>query len=242
MSPVEPYASLRWPVDIVQFDAKRAMALAAAERVRSELATAPQPGPRVGLGSGSTSLLTLLAMAAERHRLPGDMVLVATSHEMEWYAAAAGFTVVPLGNGPVEVAFDGADQADPEGALVKGRGGAVHRERAVLAAARVELIVADVTKRVAALGGCRLPLVLDPTGIFATVEAVEELSSGTVGLRSGTGKDGPVLGESGGVLADLEVPSGSTISAGLDERIRSVPGVEETGYFAPSAKRELIGG
>jgi ribose 5-phosphate isomerase A len=242
MSPVEPYASLRWPVDIVEFDVKRAMARSAADRVRTELARTVGGSPRVGLGSGSTSLLTLLALAEERDRLPAGVVLVATSYEMEWYAAAAGFTVVPLGNAPVEVAFDGADQVDPVGALVKGRGGAVHRERAVLAAAGVELIVADASKRVASLGGCRLPLVLDPAGIYATVEAIEGLSAGTVGLRTGAGKDGPVLGESGGVLADLEVPSGSAITAGLDARLRSVPGVQDTGFFAPSRKREFIEG
>jgi ribose 5-phosphate isomerase len=63
-----------------------------------------------------------------------------------------------------------------------------------------------------------------------------------VALRTGTGKDGPVLTESGGVLADLLVPSGVVVTDGLDRQTRSVPGVMDTGYFAPSPKREFVAG
>ena len=170
------------------------------------------------------------------------MVIVATSYEMEWYAAAAGFAVVELDGDGVEVAFDGADQVDPSGAMVKGRGGAMHRERAVLAAAATELIVADATKRVTNLGGRPLPLDLDPSGIFETVRAVEKLSDALISVRTGSGKDGPVLSESGGVLADLEIPEGGPISAELDQRLRAVPGVRDTGYFMPSSKRTFVEG
>jgi ribose 5-phosphate isomerase A len=240
MSPVEPFAGLQWPTDIIGSDAKQALAERAARRVIAALADASGPAPRIGLGSGSTAFLTLLALSEARRDLPSDVALVATSYEMEWYATAAGFPVVDLGEDGVVVAFDGADQVDPEGALIKGRGGAMHRERAVLDAARLELIVADATKRVARLGGCPLPLVLRPEGIFGCVDAVESFGVGTVAVRAGTGKDGPVLTESGGVLADLIVPSGVVVTAGLDGRIRSVSGVMDTGYFAPSPKREFV--
>ena len=242
MSPVEPFASLQWPTDIMDRDAKQALASAAAERVVATLAATTLPAPRVGLGSGSTSFLTLLTLAGARRMLPPDLVLVATSYEMEWYAAAAGFAVVDVGTDDVVVAFDGADQVDPSGALVKGRGGAMHRERAVLAAAGLELIVADATKRVPQLGGCSLPLVLRPAGIFACVEAVEAIGAGPVVLRAGTGKDGPVLTESGGILADLLVPGDVVVTDGLDGSIRAVAGVMDTGYFPPSGKRQFVEG
>jgi len=242
VSPVEPFASLRWPTDIVDRDAKQVLATAAAERVAAALRSSGPPAPRVGLGSGSTSFLTLRTLADARPDLPSDMEIVATSYEMEWYAAAAGFPVVDLGTGSVVVAFDGADQVDPGGALVKGRGGAMHRERAVLAAADLELIVADATKRVSQLGGCPLPLVLAPAGIFGCVREVESIGAGPVVLRAGTGKDGPVLTESGGVLADLLVPGDVVVTDGLDGSIRAVAGVMDTGYFAPSAKRQFVGG
>ena len=242
MSPVEPFASLQWPTDIIDRDAKQALATAVTERVVAALASSSVPAPRVGLGSGSTSFLTLRTLAGAHRDLPSDVAFVATSYEMEWYAAAAGFTVVDLGTAGVVVAFDGADQVDAHGALVKGRGGAMHRERAVLAAAGLELIVADATKRVPRLGGCPLPLVLRPAGIFACVEAVESIGAGPVVLRAGTGKDGPVLTESGGVLADLLVPDDVVVTDGLDESLRSVAGVMDTGYFPPSGKRQFLEG
>jgi len=242
VSPVEPYASLQWSSDIVGRDAKQALALQAARRVIAWLAAAPSGSHRVGLGSGSTSFLTLLALAEARWELPDDIVVVATSYEMEWYATAAGFLVAELGTDGVSVAFDGADQVDPDGALVKGRGGAMHRERAVLEAAQLELIVADASKQVDRLGGCALPLVFRPASIFAAAGAVDALGAGAVALRPGTGKDGPVLTESGGVLADLYVPDGVVVTAELDARLRAVDGVMDTGYFAPSDAREFVHG
>lgn len=242
MSPPEPFASLQWPSPITALDAKRALAATAAGLVRSALAVAGPRVSRVGLGSGSTSFLTLLALVGLAAERPDGVAVVATSYEMEWYATAAGFSVVPLGDIAVAVAFDGADQVDPAGALVKGRGGAMGRERAVLQAAGRELIVVDASKQVDELGGCPLPLELSPSGIFATVDSVEAATSAGLVLRSGSGKDGPVITESGGILADLMVPSGMAITAALDARIRAVAGVRDTGYFAPSPKRELITG
>jgi ribose 5-phosphate isomerase A len=242
VSPVEPFASLQWPSDIVERDAKQALAATTAALVRAALATSASPAPRMGLGSGSTSFLTLLALADTRHELPAGLAVVATSYEMEWYATAAGFAVVALDADGVEVAFDGADQVDPSGAMVKGRGGAMHRERAVLRAARQELIVADATKRVATLGGRPLPLDLDPSAIFTTVSAIERVADAPVRVRTSTGKDGPVLSESGGVLADLEVPDGRAVSAELDGRLRAIGGVRDTGYFPPSPKRHFVDG
>ena len=242
MSPAEPYASRTWPTAITALDAKRALAATAVDMVRDELAAAATAAPRLGVGSGSTSYLTLMALAEMRADLPGDLAVVASSYEMAWYATAAGFPVVDLDGDGVVVAFDGADQVDPSGALIKGRGGAMRRERAVLSAARRALIVVDASKQVEVLGGGPLPLELRPTGIFETVNALETVAGAPVVLRSGSGKDGPVLTESGFVLADLLVPAGLAIDSEFDARIRDVPGVGETGYFAPSARRTLITG
>ena len=42
-----------------------------------------------------------------------------------------------------------------------------------------------------------------------------------ISVRTGSGKDGPVLSESGGVLADLEIPDGR---ADLSRTRRAAPG------------------
>ena len=72
--------------------------------------------------------------------------------------------------------------------------------------------------------------------------AVEERTGLSVVLRTGPGKDGPVLTESGEVLADLVVPDGTAVTAELDARIRSADGVADTGYFAPDPGRQVVAG
>ena len=61
-------------------------------------------------------------------------------------------------------------------------------------------------------------------------------------LRSGSGKDGPVLTESGDILADLDLTEGEPVSGEFDARLRAVSGVVDTGYFAPSSKRQFVEG
>jgi ribose 5-phosphate isomerase A len=92
------------------------------------------------------------------------------------------------------------------------------------------------------LGGRPLPLALRPGDIVTTVAAVEERTGLSVVLRTGTGKDGPVLTESGEVLADLLVPDGTAVTTELDARIRSAEGVADTGYFAPDPGRQVVDG
>ncbi len=180
-------------------------------------------------------------LAAE---LPDDVAVVATSYEMEWYAAAAGFSVVPLDDDGVVVAFDGADQVDPSGALVKGRGGAMGRERAVLAGGRAR---ADRGRRrpsgSTSSADARCPLELRPSGIFATVDVGGGRRVRPVVLRSGSGKDGPVHDGVGRHPGRSHGPRrhghhGGVWTPGSGRWTGSV----DTGYFAPSAKRELVTG
>jgi ribose 5-phosphate isomerase A len=54
------------------------------------------------------------------------------------------------------VAIDGADEVDPKGGLVKGRGGALLREKMVEVRAKKFVVIVDDTKMVVGLGitGC----------------------------------------------------------------------------------------
>src|SRR5439155_447917 len=117
---------------------KRAAARAAAEMVRE--------GMRLGLGTGSTVAQLLPALAArELH----DLTCVATSPETERAARDVGLTVRSLDDvGELDMAIDGADQIDPQGWLVKGRGAAHTREKIVAAAARQFVVIASAEKAV----------------------------------------------------------------------------------------------
>ena len=58
----------------------------------------------------------------------------------------------------IDLAIDGADEVDPNLDLVKGRGGALLREKMVEAVAERFIVVADDTKLVKGLGGSGLAM------------------------------------------------------------------------------------
>ncbi|MCH1921755.1 ribose-5-phosphate isomerase A, partial [Shewanella sp. A3A] len=58
----------------------------------------------------------------------------------------------------IDLALDGADEVDPDLNLVKGRGGALLREKMVEAASDKFIVVVDETKLVTGLGGSGLAM------------------------------------------------------------------------------------
>ena len=97
-------------------EAKAAAAHAAADLVRN--------GMLVGLGTGSTA--TLFVQELGRRVREGRLRIrgVATSRSTARLAAAFGIPVLDENDCPaLDLAVDGADEIDPQGRLIKGRGG-----------------------------------------------------------------------------------------------------------------------
>src|SRR5262249_50781090 len=93
---------------------KRAAARAAAEMV--------EDGMRLGLGTGSTAAYLLEALGERKGEL-GGLRCAATSPATAEAARALGLAVHSLDElVELDLAIDGADQIDPAGWLVKGRG------------------------------------------------------------------------------------------------------------------------
>src|SRR5690349_4927432 len=113
---------------------KRLAAESAASRVAS--------GMIVGLGTGSTGEFVLQALA-QRIRQGLQITGVATS---ERTAARARELEIPLveAGGPIDIAIDGADEVQRETKfLIKGRGGALLREKIVVQCSARFLVVVD---------------------------------------------------------------------------------------------------
>jgi ribose 5-phosphate isomerase A len=103
-------------------------------------------GMKVGLGTGraATRAIRALAQRAAAERL--DLRCVATSQASHDLAATLGLVVGSLEEiGPLDFLFDGADEVDPALQMIKGRGGAMTREKIVAhaSARRVYLIQSD---------------------------------------------------------------------------------------------------
>jgi ribose 5-phosphate isomerase A len=67
-----------------------------------------------------------------------------------------------------------------------------------------------------------------PGAVELVAKRLAELGSTSAVLRTGTGKDGPVITEAGFLLLEARFDE---ISLGLHEQIKAIPGVLETGLF-----------
>ena len=217
-------------VDRADLDAwKRAVAEAAAERVR--------PGMVIGLGSGSTAALLVERLAA-RVREGLAIIGIPTSEQAAALARAGGIPLGDFATHPaIDLTIDGADQVE-RGTLnlIKGRGGALLREKIVADASRRLLIIVDGSK-VSDRLDIAVPVEVVPFGLEVAALKIERLGA-RVARRSGA--DGrPYVTDGGNAILDADF---GTIGdpAGLEPRLRALVGVIETGLFIGRAAEVLV--
>lgn len=114
----------------------------------------------IGVGTGSTVAHFINALKPVKNQLEGA---VASSEDTAAKLRAAGIPVLDLNAvGTVAVYVDGADEATRQGALVKGGGGALTREKIVAAASRQFVCMIHRAKLVDVLGDFGLPVEVIP--------------------------------------------------------------------------------
>ena len=212
-------------------DPARAAAVAAArERI--------EPGMTIGLGSGR-AVFALVDLLAATEPEPGRLRAVVASSRTEARARAAGIELVSLDDDlTLDLAIDGADEVAPDLGLLKGGGGALLREKLVLAAAGRVVIVAEAPKLVDRLGTTRaLPVEVVRFAWPTTRRRLLDLLP-TATLRR-TADHHPVVTDEGHHLLDCELPGGDL--AALAAAIKSTLGVVEHGLFPDQADEVLIG-
>ena len=204
-----------------------------------------EPGMTLGLGTGSTAA-KLIDELALRVKDGLKIVCVPTSEATRKLAEAAGLKLTTLDDTPhLDLTIDGADEIDPILTLIKGGGGALLREKIVATASDRMVVIADISKKVPALGAFPLPVEVVPFGVTATrnmvAAMVREIGyEGTIGLRKG--KDGkPFVTENGNLILDCAF---GRIGEPLDlaAALRIIPGVVEHGLFIGLCDQAFIAG
>ncbi|HET6568369.1 MAG TPA: ribose-5-phosphate isomerase RpiA, partial [Rhodothermales bacterium] len=178
---------------------KSAAKRAAGERAASMV----QDGMRVGLGTGSTTAYALAALG-ERIRREGLAIQgTPTSYFAERLARQHGIPLCTLDDlNRLDVALDGADEVDAALNLIKGRGGAHTREKVVASLADRFVVLVDPSKLVPVLGAkAPVPVEVLPMAASAVLHRLEALGA-RVELRTGSGKDGPVVTDQGFWIID----------------------------------------
>ncbi|WP_298674848.1 ribose-5-phosphate isomerase RpiA [uncultured Sphingomonas sp.] len=177
----------------------------------------------VGLGTGSTTAHAIAALA-RRVRAGLRVQTVATSDATAAAARAAGIVVRDFSEiAMLDLTIDGADEIDARLFAIKGAGGAMLREKTVAAASRRMVVIADGSKRVAAIGAAKLPVEVLPFARAFVVAALERLAA-MVTVRADYRTD------NGNIIADCRFPAMSDPRA-LAARIAAIPGALGHGLF-----------
>ncbi len=201
---------------------KRAAAEAAVALVRD--------GMIVGLGTGSTAAFAL-EILAERYRRGLRFLGVPTSQNTAARATALGIPLTSLAaHRQIDLTIDGADEVE-RGTLnlIKGLGGALLHEKIVAAHSRRLAIIVDGSKLVDRLGaGAPVPVEVVAFGLDATRAALEVLGA-EARLRVSPSAE-PFVTDGGNRILDCNFGEIAD-PARLEERIRRVIGVVESGLF-----------
>ncbi|TME24891.1 MAG: ribose 5-phosphate isomerase A [Chloroflexi bacterium] len=147
-------------------------------------------------------------------------------------------TVVGLGSGSTAryfIAGHGADEIDPTVNCLKGRGGALLREKIVAHASRRFVVIADESKLVGRLGRGPVPIEVLPFLWEATSRAIESLG-GRPALRLAAGQ--PYKTDNDNLILDTTF---GAVDAQLGTAIHAIPGVLEHGLFFGIARAAIIG-
>ena len=214
--------------------AKRKAALEAVKHVKD--------GFIVGLGSGSTAAIAIEALGQRKQKENLSILGIPTSYQAFLLAVKHGIAVTTLEeHGVIDVTIDGADQIDPNLNLIKGMGAALAREKIVASASKMNIIIADESKRVKVLGENDHPVPVEvlPFAI-SNVKRKIELVGGNPVLREGKGKVGPVITDNGNVIIDASFGLIDD-AAELEKKLKMISGVVETGLFIGLANIAYIG-
>lgn len=200
-----------------------------------------ESGTTVGLGSGTTAAFVVLRIGELLSSgTLRDVRGIPTSERTAALAREVGVPLATLSEARPSLTIDGADEIGPDLTVIKGRGGALLREKIVAAAShRGLIIVADGSKPVDTLGDGPLPVEIEPFGWETTLEALGALGC-EPRLRVDPGDpQHPFVSDGGHYTADCLFPR-IPDPASLETRIKRIPGALECGLFVGLAHAAVV--
>jgi ribose 5-phosphate isomerase A len=208
-------------------------------RVARAALTRVADGMLLGLGTGRAAEAFIEALG-ERVRGGLRVSSVPTSNRSEELARRMNIGIVSLEEaGRLDIAFDGADEVAPDLSLTKGLGGALLRERVVAYEAERFIVLVTADKLVEKLGS-RTPIPIEVVP-FASPSAIRHLQAlgGKPKVRK-RAEGAPFLSDNQNWIVDTDFGPIDD-PAKLDENVRKIPGIVDTGIFLDMADLVLVG-
>lgn len=203
-------------------------------------------GMVVGLGTGSTAYFAVerLGQKLASGEL-SNIVAIPTSERTREQAESLNIPLVTLDTHPVlDVAIDGADEVDPALNLVKGRGGALLREKMVEVQAKKFIVIVDESKLVDGLGiSGAMPVEVTPFCYKFNLDklvALDSVKGCTAKLRMDGDK--PYVTDNDNYIVDLYFDSPIKDPQQAAKDFESLVGVVEHGLFLGMSSSVIIAG
>jgi ribose 5-phosphate isomerase A len=202
-----------------------------------------ESGMTVGLGSGTTAAFVVTRVG---ELLAGgqlrDVRGIPTSERTAALARETGVPLVTLSQAHPALTLDGADEIGPDLTVIKGRGGALLREKIIASSSKIGLVVvADGSKPVDVLGEGPLPVEVEPFGWEATLEALVSLGCVPALRMDRADPNHPFVTDGGHYTADC-LFSEILEPAPLEADIKRIPGALETGLFVGLVRAAVVAG
>jgi len=194
-----------------------------------------KPGQTLGFGTGRAASAFIRALGANGVEVRG----VPTSDVSAALARSLGIPLVDLRDAErIDVDFDGADEVDGQLNMIKGRGGAMVREKVVAAASRRRIFLVGEEKRVSRLGAHgNLPVEVVPFAVAFSARRISELGLKPTIRISEAGEH--FVSDNGNLVLDCAVKAIRS-PARLERELLSIPGVVGTGLFVGLADIVLV--
>lgn len=214
-------SNLQWSSQIINPAGK--------QKVAQQVAAMVKDGDVLGVGSGSTVYMALLAIS-ERIKNEGlNILAIPTSLEITMFCSKLGIPLTTLFEHTPHWLFDGADEVDPNNWLIKGRGGAMFKEKLLIRSSRLNYIIVDESKLVSKLGtNFPVPVEVYPQALLHVEAEIKKIGASSIVLRPAKGKDGPIVTENNNLILDC---SFNEINDSLERDIKAITGVIESGLF-----------
>lgn len=194
-------------------------------------------GMIIGLGTGSTVYYTINKLA-EKVREGLGIKAVSTSSSTTKLATQLGIEIVPFDEVDyIDLTIDGADEVDNNLNGIKGGGGALLYEKLVASYSKKIIWVVDKSKMVSILGKFPLPIEVIP---FAHHQVFNKLKSLNLNPKLRKVDHSFYITDGEHYIIDLSLEKIESPYE-LDNTLKSIPGVVETGLFLNMADMVIVG-
>jgi len=221
--------------DLIELGKKKAAVKAVEDNVKKNMI--------IGVGSGSTVVYAVEKIGELNKKDNLNLKCIPSSFQAYQLIIENGLNLVSLDQYPeIDLDIDGADEIDKNLNLIKGGGGCHVQEKIIASNSKNFIIIADFRKNSEKLGQNYkkgVPIEVIPMSYIPIMKKLEKLGGKPV-LRMAQSKMGPLVTDNGNFIIDtdfgiIENPRD------LNNKILTIPGVVDTGFFIEMASKAYIG-